>query len=129
VEYEMVRAARANGHRVTTLGGPPSIRREWAPAHTGLGSGSFLVDGDTRLSSITNIHNMADKRNISASYNTRDYMCLGCNNPHSIADLIKSRTRVCISVTDHAFPPYVGICREEGGALSPSGWRMGGWTS
>jgi hypothetical protein len=89
VEYEMVRAARANGHRVTMLGGPPSIKREWAPAHTGLGSGSFLVDGDTRLSSITNIHNMADKRNISASFNTRDYMCLGCNTPYSIAELIR----------------------------------------
>jgi hypothetical protein len=33
VEYEMIRAARANGHRVVCLGGPPSLKREWAPAN------------------------------------------------------------------------------------------------
>jgi hypothetical protein len=50
---------------------------------------------------------MRDRRNISCSYNPRDLKCQGCNSAHSLGDAVKARQRVCISITDHNFPPFI----------------------
>jgi hypothetical protein len=50
---------------------------------------------------------MRDRRNISCSYNPRDLKCQGCDSAHSLGDAVKARQHVCISITDHNFPPLV----------------------
>jgi hypothetical protein len=50
---------------------------------------------------------MRDRRNISCSYNPRDLKCQGCDSAHSLGDAVKARQRVCISITDHNFPPLI----------------------
>jgi hypothetical protein len=105
VHYSRIRAARENWQRVTVLNGPPGMNRKWAPAFMGNPCGSFVIPGDTRHLSISNIHNMSERCNMSASFKTGSNDCLGCAVSHKIFDAAKSP--ICVSLTDHCFPPTV----------------------
>jgi hypothetical protein len=110
VHYSRIRAARENWQRVTVLSGPPGLNRKWAPALMQNPCGSFVIEGDTRHLSISNIHNMTDRCNISASFKTGTNDCLERTATHKILD--SARNPVCISVTDQCFPPTVQAASE-----------------
>jgi hypothetical protein len=105
VHYSRIRAERENWQRVTVLNGPPGMNYKWAPAFMSNPCGSFVNMGDTTHLSISNIHKMTERCNISASFKTGSNECLGCAASHKIFDVAKSP--ICVSLTDHCFPPTV----------------------
>jgi hypothetical protein len=127
VEYDMVRAARANWQQVNILGGPLGLNRVWAPAYKGNLCGSFVIPGDLRQGSITFIlwQKSATHRR---AWTSGPGTVWGA--PSSIAWSRTPRERsVCVCRLPTT--PFLLSSRldQRRTVLLPSGWKMESWKS